>query len=177
MFSLWNLFVFLISLSSFVTKELQSYNCQNSHKPGTEEWVLGAPKMYFKLQPFPSSLDPFGEICAFVFSARDPINQPIMFRELELDIEVDVDTFTVIEYSLLSFWLSKLFCFCFCFWFKNAPEMKGRYEVCGQELKLKDYIKLERNSGYVHTVTDEFWTTGHSVYTKPCESFVLFRWN
>ena len=97
MFSLWNLFVFLISLSSFVTKELQSYNCQNSHKPGTEEWVLGAPKMYFKLQPFPSSLDPFGEICAFVFSARDPINQPIMFRELELDIEVDVDTFTVIE--------------------------------------------------------------------------------
>ena len=60
---------------------------------------------------------------------------------------------------------------------KNAPEMKGRYEVCGQELKLKDYIKLERNSGYDHTVTDEFWTTGHSVYTKPCESFVLFRWN
>ena len=133
--------------------------------------------MYFKSQPFPSSLDPFSEICAFEFSARDPIYQPIMFRELELDIEVDVDTFTVIEYSLLSFWLSKLFCFCFCFWFKNAPEMKGRYEVCGQELKLKDYIKLERNSGYVHTVTDEFWTTGHSVYTKPCESFVLFRWN
>ena len=60
---------------------------------------------------------------------------------------------------------------------KNALEMKGRYEVCGQELKLKDYIKLERNSGYDHTVTDEFWTTGHSVYTKPCESFVLFRWN
>ena len=34
--------------------------------------------------------------------------------------------------------------------------MKGRYEVCGQELKLKDYIKLERNLGYDHTVTDEF---------------------
>ena len=59
--------------------------------------------MYFKLQPFPSSLDPFGEICVSVLSARDPINQPIMFRELELDIEVDVDTFTVIEYSLMSF--------------------------------------------------------------------------
>ena len=55
--------------------------------------------------------------------------------------------------------------------------MKGRYEVCGQELKLKDYIKLEGNSGHVHTVTDEFWTTGHSVYTKPCESIVLLRWN
>ena len=54
-------------------------------------------QMYFKLQPFPSSLDPFGEICIFVFSGRDPINQPIMFRELELDIEVDVDTFTVIK--------------------------------------------------------------------------------
>ena len=60
---------------------------------------------------------------------------------------------------------------------KNAPKMKGRYEVCGQELKLKDYIKLERNLGYDHTVTDEFWTTGHSVYTKSCESFVLFRRN
>ena len=59
--------------------------------------------MYFKLQIFPSSLDPRGETFVFVFSARDPINQPIMFRELELDIEVDVDTFTVIEYSLLSF--------------------------------------------------------------------------
>ena len=59
--------------------------------------------MYFKLQPFPSSLDPFGEICVFVFSVRDLINQPIMFRELELDIEVDVDTFTVVEYSSLSF--------------------------------------------------------------------------
>ena len=65
--------------------------------------------MYFKLQPFPSSLDPFGEICIFVFSARDPINQPIMFRELELDIEVDVDTFTVVEYSLLSFLVIETF--------------------------------------------------------------------
>lgn len=44
-----------------------------------------------------------------MYSARDPINQPIMFRELELDIEVDVDTFTVVEYSLLSFLVIETF--------------------------------------------------------------------